>query len=60
MMSPAAVFNEDYLKWVEDNIHGIDYLRKAGAMSLKWEGMADIDLHQQPVVVMVTQVTVSR
>lgn len=56
----AAVFNENYLKWVEENIHEIDYLRKARAMSLKWDGIVEIDVEQQPVVVMVTQVTVSR
>lgn len=59
-MLPAAVFNPDYIKWVEENIREIDYVRKAGAMSLKWDAMTDVDLQESPVVVMVTQTTVSR
>ena len=59
-MLPAAVFNPDYIKWVEDNIKEIDYVRKASAMSLKWDTMTDVDLQESPVVVMVTQTTVSR
>lgn len=56
----AVVFNPEYIKWVEDNIKDIDYVRKASAMSLKWDAMTDVDLQESPVVVMVTQTTVSR
>ena len=57
---PAAVFNPDYIKWVGENIREIDYVRKPGAMSLKWDTLTDGDLQESPVVVMVTQTTVSR
>lgn len=57
---PAAVYNPDYIKWVEENIREIDYVRKPGAMSLKWDALTDVDLQANPVVVMVTQTTVSR
>lgn len=57
---PLAVYNPDYIKWVSENVHDIQYERQEGVIEVGWNKLAKKAASVEPVVVMVTQATVSR
>lgn len=57
---PCAVYNPDYIKWVNESIHDIQYERQPGVIEVGWNDLAKKAASAEPVVVMVTQATVSR
>lgn len=59
MLAVCAVYNPDYIKWVDENIHNVQYERWPGVVEVGWNELAK-KASMDPVVVMVTQATVSR
>ena len=55
------MYNPEYIKWVNSTIQDVEYARRPGAIDVGWEELAETAAeNDEPVVVMVTQTTVSR
>lgn len=55
-----AVFNEEYITWVRDNITPIDFDTEPAAWQHGWDAVADAPADAAHDVVLVTQASVSR
>lgn len=56
----CAVYNDEYKDWIRDTIRPVEYVNQTGVIELGWQGLQQRAAAGEPVVVMVTQATVSR
>jgi hypothetical protein len=56
----AAVFNEEYIQWMADNIKPMQYEIFRSAFESRWDSVMSGAREGRPEVVLVTQSTVSR